>query len=117
MKRFCRNYAKRVLKQTIEKQEVKDQPQPQTNELIKPIQKKKKRYVEEPFLYRDLEFDMKFFEKLGNKIPIEEIVEEVKKHKPLDLLVLDMKGKIQYADYIIFCTGISSRHLRGIAKG
>lgn len=119
--RFVRTYAKRVLKKNLEEAEkiIHRQVTKKNPKFFKPIEiSKKKKDEKQPILYKDLNFDQFFFSQLDQKykVTIEELVEEIKKHKPLDLLVLNMKGKIRYAEYIIFATGISSRHMKGIAK-
>ncbi len=37
--------------------------------------------------------------------------------KALDIVILDMRGLVNFCDFFVICTGTSDRHVRSIAEG
>jgi ribosome-associated protein len=42
-------------------------------------------------------------------------VEAIQKHKAIDVLVLEVRGLVDYADYVVICSGQSDRQVQAIA--
>jgi ribosome silencing factor RsfS/YbeB/iojap len=65
----------------------------------------------------DLNMDALYLLKNPSRLlGIDEVVQLLKEQKGMDLVVMDMKGKVAYCQYIILVTGMSHRHMKSLAK-
>ncbi len=46
---------------------------------------------------------------------LKKIVQEIEDTKGLDVLILDLSGKVPYTDYFVLVTGSSDRHVQAIS--
>eukprot|EP01080_Neovahlkampfia_damariscottae_P000200 gene200-4446_t len=62
------------------------------------------------------EFNLEYERQMGNLFDIEEYIKLIKEFKGIDLVVMDLKEKTNYTDYMVFVTGNGQRHMKTIAS-